>query len=543
MMIAARCQALVALALAVLSTRAHALAVEEDSGLFVVMNKRASNAEMEQLRTRFETHQAAMQTNVSSNTSGNATETRLTAMETRLRSGEGSHTIFVDVGGQSRELIIDTGSGKTAFICQGCSACGTRHSHEPFQFTASTRYASCSGTDVHHDTCSLCVQGRCQYGQAYVEGDHWSAYKVSDTMVFTSDGGRATAAQAQAPVLSAEISFGCIYEQSGVFNDQSSDGIMGFSRHPDSIVEQLYRQKATRSRIFAQCLAHSGGLLTLGGVDLSLHTSPVRYTPLRATGFQYWTVQLVGVAFGSVPLDVDAEVFNRDRGVVVDSGTTFLYLPAHALPAFKQAWAKAAGSDEFLPVSDTFYRLADWQLAAFPELCFTLANDAQLCVGADNYFTQIAGDHYAGAVYFGDGAKSTILGASALTGHNIIYDVDNNRLGIARAQCDRPPPANAAAALATQMLSQNPGGDTFESILDVQDVTQWLLGLVSFFALIGLVSVVFVDSTDLCLDDKELESGGGGSGAADVADPDDEAFAFFLWTGEQEEKQNSSYAC
>lgn len=530
-MIAARCQAL-ALMLAVLSIRAYALAVEEGSRLLVPMNRRAGNAEMEQLRMRFEAHQASIQTNANtSNSSGNVstTETRLTATETRLRSGEGSHTIFVDVGGQSRELIIDTGSGKTAFICQGCSACGTRHSHEPFQFTASTRYANCSGTDVRHDTCSLCVQGRCQYGQSYVEGDHWSAYKVLDTMAFTSDGARA-----QAPVLSAEISFGCIYEQSGVFNDQSSDGIMGFSRHPDSIVEQLYRQKATRSRIFAQCLAHQGGLLTLGGVDLSLHTSPVRYTPLRATGFQYWTVQLVGVTFGSVPLDVDADVFNRDRGVVVDSGTTFLYLPAHALPAFKQAWLKAVGSDEFLPVSDTFYRLADWQLASFPELCFSLANDAQLCVGAENYFTQIAGDHYAGAVYFGDDAKSTILGASALTGYNIIYDVDNKRLGIARAQCDRPPPLTAAA-LATEMLSQNPGGDTFESILDVQEVTQWLLGLVSFFALIGFVSVVFVDSTDLCLDDKELESGG-----AVAADPDEEAFAFFLWTGEQEEEKASS---
>lgn len=514
-MIAAR----VALLLAVLSARGHALALEESGsrGLLVPMNRRTDNLEMAQLRARFDAHQANASTN----------QTRLTAMETPLRSGEGSHTIFVDVGGQSRELIIDTGSGKTAFICEGCSACGTRHTHKPFQFTANTRYANCTGNDVRHDTCSLCVNDRCQYGQSYVEGDHWSAYKVSDIMAFTS--GNLTKRVAQTPpVLSAEISFGCIYEQSGVFNDQSSDGIMGFSRHPDSIVEQLYRQRATQSRIFAQCLAHAGGLLTLGGVDLSLHTSLVRYTPLRDTGFQYWTVQLVGVAFGSVPLDVDANVFNRDRGCVVDSGTTFLYLPAHALPAFKQAWVQAVGSDEFLPVSDTFYRLAEWQLESFPELCFSLANDAQLCVAAENYFTQITDSHYAGAVYFGDDAKSTILGASALTGHNIIYDVDKGRLGIAKAQCDRAPPTTAA--LATEMLSRDPGGDTFESILDVQVVTQWMLGLVSFFALVGLVSVVFVDTTDLCLDDKELEAG---------ATPDDE-FAFFLWTGEQEHKTRNS---
>ncbi|RLN97891.1 hypothetical protein BBJ28_00014602 [Nothophytophthora sp. Chile5] len=436
------------------------------------------------------------------------------AVEVGLRSGAGSHTIMVTVGGQQRELIIDTGSGKTAFICEGCVHCGSSHIHEPFALTANTTYLPCDTTmlareDSSDPGCLACEHGKCKYGQTYVEGDEWTAYKASDIMELL-------------PTFEARIEFGCIFKQSGVFNDQSSDGIMGFSRHPDAIYEQFYRQKVTSNRIFAQCLTKAGGLLTLGGVDLAQHTAPVRYTPLRNTGYQYWTVSLLSMSIGDADntVKVDATEYNDDRGCVLDSGTTFVYLPQSVLPAFRLAWSRAVGSLDYVPTCNTFYTLSAEQIAAFPDICFWFKNAVHICMPASRYFVEVADGVYSGAIFFTPGPKATILGASILEGHDIIYDVDNHRVGIAEATCEYLPQAMVE-------LSLDPGGDKFQASLDYSQAPQWMLAAVTLLAVAGLVNAIWVaTATDGEVAKTSIKS----PAMTDRSNTDwhDEEFAFFL---------------
>ncbi|KAJ0400501.1 hypothetical protein P43SY_006680 [Pythium insidiosum] len=416
-------------------------------------------------------------------------ETKRRAVEMRIASGEGSHTVTVEVGGQPRELIIDTGSGKTAFVCEGCDRCGIGHVHAPFQFTNETTYVECTPLMVGDDrpgSCTKCDDdGRCRYGQKYVEGDYWEGVKVTDRLAFVPSGGRADE-------LSANVAFGCIYEQTGCFNEESSDGIMGFSRHPDSIFEQFYRAGATESRVFAQCLAKEGGVLTLGGVDTALHTEPVQYTPLRDTGYQYWTVQLESVTIGDSEVEVQSSVFNADRGCVLDSGTTFVYLPTRAREAFVNAWHKAVGNrdETYIPVSDTYYNMDAAVVDSLPPLCFHFANDAKLCMGPRQYLFQLTQHEFTGTIFFGDNTHATIVGASALMHHNIIYDVDNKRVGIAPAACD----GSAERSAQTQrVLETQLGGDTFRSAIDATYWSQIVLFGVAAAAVVALVNASWLE--------------------------------------------------
>lgn len=435
------------------------------------------------------------------NNSGEPQQHHADAAETRIYSGEGSHTIRVLVGGQARELIIDTGSGKTAFICDGCRQCGDAHVNAPFRFTSETKYLTCSGVSEDNpssllsfirnplhaplvNTCMRCVDSKCEYSQTYVEGDYWVAYKVSDEMQFAPT----------EPSFRAEVEFGCIYKQSGVFTLQSSDGIMGFSRHPDAIFEQFYRHHVTQSRIFSQCLGAQGGMLTLGGVDLSINYDTVQYTPVRDTGYQYWTVTLLAVQVGTVPVQVDSDVYNRDRGCVFDSGTTFVYLPQSTKTVFEAAWRTAAGNRN-VPISGMAYALSEHEVAQLPSVCFLFLNHAKLCMSPQMYLFRDAPGRYMGTIFFGDDAKSTILGASALANHNVIYDIDNARIGVAPANCEAAVGGVDQAAMVE--LSLSPGGDTFRSVAspfrDPTTAVQLLLAAMTVVGVAGLVNVLWAE--------------------------------------------------
>ncbi|KAG6622043.1 pepsin-like aspartic protease A1 [Phytophthora cinnamomi] len=448
-------------------------------------------------------------------------------VETGLRAGAGSHTIQVVVGGQQRELIIDTGSGKTAFVCVGCSGCGSRRRHQPFALTDNTTYLSCDRsmtiqTSRGEPSCMACENGKCKYGQTYVEGDYWSAYKASDIMQLSSS-------------FEARIEFGCIYEQSGVFLDQPSDGIMGFSRHPDSIFEQFYRQKVTRSRIFSQCLTEGGGMLTIGGVDLARHTEPVRYTPLRNTGYQYWTVTLQSVSVGdsSNTLQVDSTEYNADRGCVLDSGTTFLYMPESTKEPFRLAWSRAVGSFSYVPQSDTFYSMTAEQVAALPDICFWFKNDVHICLSSSRYFAKVGDAVYTGTIFFTPGPRATILGASVLEDHDIIYDVDNHRVGIAAAMCDQP--------MQTEVeLSLDPGGEKFHAEFDYSEAPQWMLAGVTLLAVVGLINAIWVaaategDEVPPATPAKPAQ----GTTTAAANDWQGEEFSFFLMQEDDDRQPN-----
>lgn len=462
----------------------------------VALKKMARSSEVNWLLSRFRDEVAVSEEknlaidnateSTLSPTTTTTTQSQLDAAETRIYSGEGSHTIQVTVGGQSRTLIIDTGSGKTAFICAGCDDCGTRHENAPFQFTDNTQYLTCESTNG----CMQCDAGKCQYSQTYVEGDYWVANKVSDEMQFAPD----------QPAFKTNVDFGCIYKQDGVFNEQTSDGIMGFSKHTDSIYEQFYRNKVTKSRIFSQCLGAKGGVLTLGGVDLSINYDPVEYTPIRDTGYQYWTVTLLSIEIGSTAIEIDNEVYNKHRGCVFDSGTTFVYLPSAVEAPLKTAWLKAAGDEQY-PISDHYYDLSEAQVAQFPDICFHFLNDARVCMPSSMYFYRVGVGKYAGTLFFGDSAKSTIIGASALTNHNVVYDVDNLRIGVAKANCEAMVSSSNSSAQAMVELSINPGGDKFRSVSPAigsyDDLVQWVLATATFLGVVGLVHALWMELKDI----------------------------------------------
>ncbi|OQR93224.1 aspartyl protease family A01B [Achlya hypogyna] len=400
------------------------------------------------------------------------------AVEMRLELGQGVHSVEVFFGGQKRLLIVDTGSADTAFPCMGCTQCGHQHANPFYTMGPTASYLSCAdNTKRGFSACKSCgINDTCKFSEEYVEGSGWKASKVQDIAYFEDR-----------PDLTANIVFGCMASESGAFLSQRADGIMGMSQDPDAVHVQFFADGVTTLRGFSQCIAADGGRMAIGGLDVSLNdpTDTMVFTPLRDTAYSYWTVSLETISVGGRPIDVDSSIYNAHRGCVFDSGTTFVYIPSAAKTAFQEQWAAAVGANSSLATYNDGgdYHLTPAQLASLPTISFRFANDATMHLPASQYMVKAFADVYTATIFFQDFAQATIIGASMLQNHNIMYDMDNSRIGIVRANCD------GGSALTSVALVTALGGDSFtpewnwaKLFVHLPSLTGFVLGVTALLA-------------------------------------------------------------
>lgn len=157
----------------------------------------------------------------------------------------------------SFELIVDTGSSLMALPCAGCTHCG-QHKHgarfdAQRSSTASTYSCSRTPTGMH---CHTCTSSECGYSVSYAEGSRISGKMVEDQVQIASERGR----------ISLPVAFGCQTFESGLFNSQVADGIIGFSFggvYGQTLHDRLVQQQHTHDT-FSMCLSETVGALVLG---------------------------------------------------------------------------------------------------------------------------------------------------------------------------------------------------------------------------------------------------------------------------------------
>lgn len=195
-------------------------------------------------------------------------------------------TLFIALHLFSLALCTDTGSHHTAFPCVGCK-CG-KHMDPHFDPKKSNTSViqKCNGGN------------KCFFRQSYSEGSSWNAFKVKDLVWF---GGQLVESIPQGNQWSINFEFGCQDSETGLFRTQNVDGIMGLSAKPDTFPQQLVAQGITQTKLFSMCFKIGGGVLTLGGVDTSIHTvsgnpqpSPILYAGLQKSS-GWFTVKLLDI--------------------------------------------------------------------------------------------------------------------------------------------------------------------------------------------------------------------------------------------------------
>jgi len=344
-----------------------------------------------------------------------------------LYQGYGTHFAYVFVGTppQRQSVIIDTGSHYTAFPCTGCSQCG-QHTDAYWDLRNSTTAQV-----------PQCGNQPCTISQSYSEDSSWHAFKVVDKFWI---GGLNVNAIPGADVYGIDFLFGCQTSETGLFRTQLADGIMGLSPGEDTLPVQLQTQGITDNTIFGLCFRIGGGILTIGGIDQRIHSKPgIQYIKMTTTKGMY-NINIIDILLQDqlegtkIPLGESPESYNDGKGVLIDSGTTDSFLPSAVETKFQEIFQQITGK-EFTSAN---IALTPAELSKMPNIIFVIEglddNPVEVVFPWSNYIDSVGDEKYAFRLYFTEGS-GTILGANFMNGYNIIFDANNNRIGIAKSNC------------------------------------------------------------------------------------------------------------
>ncbi|KAL3517006.1 hypothetical protein ACH5RR_023908 [Cinchona calisaya] len=347
-----------------------------------------------------------------------------------FHGGEYLTTIGLGTPKVDYHVIMDTGSDSTWVRCKPCSK-GCKTDNPLFDPSKSSTYlnGSCktySGNDSFKQN----------YGDGTKSSGHWGCDKLS---LEPSD-------------VFENFQFGCgLINTGGDDNFASGAGVLGLGRGDLSLISQTALKF---HNTFSYCLpttSSSEGYLEFGDRAISVTSSsglqftslikePSQSIPSHYFQNSLYYVQLLGISVAGIKLNVPSTVFTS-RATVIDSGTVLTYLPKTIYialrTAFKQSMAQypPAAAQKKL---DTCYNVKGISRVSLPYIVFQFGNGANVSLDPSGIVWIPQKNPYVWCLGFAANENSddiTIIGNNQQRGLDILFDMDDSRIGFGTKPC------------------------------------------------------------------------------------------------------------
>ncbi|CAI0451681.1 unnamed protein product, partial [Linum tenue] len=339
--------------------------------------------------------------------------------------------LFIGSPPQEFALIVDTGSTVTYVPCSSCEQCG-KHQDPRFQPELSNTYQALKC----NPSCNCDDDGKqCTYERRYAEQSSSSGVLAEDVISFGNE----------SKLAPQRAVFGCENVETGDLYSQRADGIIGLGRGRLSIVDQLV-DKSVISDSFSLCYGGmdvGGGAMVLGGISPPSDMVFTHSDPYRSP---YYNIELKGLRVAGKPLKINPKVFDGRHGTVLDSGTTYAYLPEEAFVALKDSIMKEISVLRQIHGPDPNYNDICFAGAGreiselskiFPTVDMVFSNGQSLTLSPENYLfrhTKVSGAYCFGIFQNGKD-PTTLLGGIVVRNTLVTYDRENDKIGFWKTNC------------------------------------------------------------------------------------------------------------
>jgi len=227
--------------------------------------------------------------------------------------------------------------------------------------------------------------------------------------------------------------------------------------HPTSISSMLKKEGSIKHNSFSVCLGYNSGSFLLGGFNDRFHLESMEYTDLVSNVNGWYVVQIHSLFVGTKQVNenflmrgIQMPSFNtKEKGTIIDSGTTDIYLPKTIAPIFTTIWQYYSG----ISYSNSRVEFTFKQFSKIPNISLVLKGGYHWVIHPKYYMEPVNNDllsntdlesrqyqpwkgkkEFTNRVYV-DEPNGAILGLNVMLGHDIYFDVQNMRIGIAKADC------------------------------------------------------------------------------------------------------------
>ncbi|RZC47315.1 hypothetical protein C5167_040272 [Papaver somniferum] len=363
-------------------------------------------------------------------------------------TGTGLYYTKLAIGSPPRDyfLHVDTGSDILWVNCVQCDSCPaytdlddvTLKLYDP-KLSLTAELVPCSGgfcPGIYKSPLPSCLSdSTCPYGIQYGDGSGSTGYFVKDVIGLDQVSGNL-----QTTIGNSSIIFGCGMRQTGNLASSTGalDGLIGFGASSISMLSQIASSGKVKKK-FAHCLdgKNGGGIFVIGDVMQPL----LETTPLIPKALHY-NVNLESVQVGNTVLNVPTQAFEVGKGTIIDSGTTLAYFPGVILDPLRRLILTSQDNLNIHLVDNliecfTFDKSID---DSFPVVIFGFENSLKLKVYPHDYLIPYKNKWCSGwqdsrKLKSGSMSDLIILGDLVLTNKLVLYDLENQVLGLSEYNC------------------------------------------------------------------------------------------------------------
>ncbi|KAL8143354.1 hypothetical protein V2J09_016386 [Rumex salicifolius] len=384
---------------------------------------------------------------------------RMRLYDDLLSNGYYTTRLWIGTPPQEFALIVDSGSTVTYVPCSTCEQCGNHQSKcnyvvrsqlglgaltcgiwTPFPQNWDPKFRPDLSSTYQPRKCSPecscdAEKNQCTYSRQYAEMSSSSGVLGEDLISFGNE----------SELTPQRAVFGCENAETGDLYSQHADGIMGLGRGELSIMDQLVN-KHVISDSFSLCYGGmnlGGGAMVLGEIH---SPSDMVYSKSDPNRSPYYNINLKEMYVAGKRLPLNPKVFDQRHGTVLDSGTTYAYLPEAAFQAFKHAILNDLHGLEQISGPDPNYNDICFSGAgsdvselskSFPIVDLVFGNGPKLSLSPENYlFRHLKVDGaYCLGVFQNGRDPTTLLGGIVVRNTLVTYDRERQRIGFWKTNC------------------------------------------------------------------------------------------------------------